>query len=282
MGGVKMRIKTKKTIISCGLAIVLSLTACSTTEVPKNDNEQILEDEFAGITNVSINRFHGNSIMADRDGNIVHEIDFPFLLDSGLVVIGEFVGESHGGFRHKYVEELGEYSGGFPWSFNQLRIIEVLQGDIEVGEIITVSGKYVINRERGSLSIFDCDLTPMRKGDRWIFFIGLFENAVEYFEVLEHEVGLEIAKNGPIYGGNGVYRYPLPTLEIAQSMERSSLGSLRQTDEIETSALGVFTRNEFDFEIYAQVLEHFQIEPQDWVNPGRAFDARLIEIVENR
>jgi hypothetical protein len=48
--------------------------------------------------------------------------------------------------------------------------------------------------------------------------------------------------------------------------------------DIETAALGVYNRNNFDFALYAEILDHFQIEAQDWVNPGRRFDARLIEM----
>jgi hypothetical protein len=50
------------------------------------------------------------------------------------------------------------------------------------------------------------------------------------------------------------------------------------TDVIDSSALGVLHRDEFNFAIYSEVLEYFQIEAQDWVNPGRSYDARLIEL----
>jgi hypothetical protein len=282
MGALKM--KTKKTIMSGILSVVLFLTACSNTEVQQNRNERELQEEFfnSELSKIkSVTRLHSSHVLANEQGESI-VMGFSELLKSEIIVIGEFIEVARCGFSQRNCEISGTPRKEFPWAFNKLLITEVLHGDIEVGEIITVAERYAFDEEHGSIITFDSDLTPMNKGDRWIFLIGLWGNLDEYFEALEHELGIEMVKNGPIYGNFGVYRYPVPTPEIAQSMERSSSGSLRRTDEIEISALGVFTRNEFDFEIYAQVIEHFQIEPQDWVNPGRAFDARLIEIAENR
>jgi len=54
------------------------------------------------------------------------------------------------------------------------------------------------------------------------------------------------------------------------------------TSRIETSLLGVFNRDDFNFGLYAEILRFFQIEAQDRVNPGRGYDAWLIEMRENQ
>ena len=58
--------------------------------------------------------------------------------------------------------------------------------------------------------------------------------------------------------------------------------SLKITDKIETSALGVYKREDFNFGLYAEILDYFKIEAQDWTNPGRDFDAKLIELAKQQ
>jgi hypothetical protein len=69
-------------------------------------------------------------------------------------------------------------------------------------------------------------------------------------------------------------RYPVPNKDIMQNVQAKT------TDKIDTSLLGILDRDEFDFKLYAEILEHFKLEAYDWENPGRSSDARLVEIVE--
>ena len=59
-------------------------------------------------------------------------------------------------------------------------------------------------------------------------------------------------------------------------MEKFSI----ESERIETAELGVLERDSFNFELYVEVLEHFDIQAQDWTNPGRDFDAKLISLVQ--
>ena len=49
-------------------------------------------------------------------------------------------------------------------------------------------------------------------------------------------------------------------------------------DKVELSAVGVFNRDDFSFNLYRLTLEHFQIESQNWENSGRRIDEKLIEL----
>jgi hypothetical protein len=61
-----------------------------------------------------------------------------------------------------------------------------------------------------------------------------------------------------------------------------SFPGLEITDKIDSSVLGVTNRREFSFSLYAEVLDHFNIKARDWVNPGRVYDAWLIEMRKNQ
>ena len=139
----------------------------------------------------------------------------------------------------------------------------------------------------------------MNVGDRWIYFLTDYGTSKEYFNSINHEVGIKISENNRIYAGFGDTangRYPVPDYEIFRTMkEIFPLANERKTskfsdeldyrinriaEKIETSALGVLDRSEFDFGLYAEILDHFKIEAQDWVNPGRDFDVKLVELAE--
>jgi hypothetical protein len=287
----------KKTLTILLITALLTLTACSAGEVsiptesePDTANTDpqlsaILQARAEQIKVVS-RQSPASSLVFDEDGNAVLHIDLPTLLKASLVVIGEFVGESVSGFAYLEREGIGDIAV-FPNAFNQIRVIEVLQGDVEIGEIITVRQEYAVDDD-GFLLTKD-NFTPMNQGDRWIFFLGHFQNAHEWFDAVGHELGIEIAQNESIYsiftGSNfGEGKYPLPDAQLAKAAQEfiSSISdsSTRATvfEEIETSALGVYSRRDFNFALYADILDHFEIETRDWVNPGRDFDARLVEL----
>ena len=171
-----------------------------------------------------------------------------------------------------------------------MQIIEVLQGDLKPGQIVTTMGDYFIDVETGILTSRQ-NLTPMNAGDRWIFALGKFEsnNAFEYFESLNHRLGMQIAEKGDLYvpmryNSDEIARFPLPDVEMMQAIEqvaqisRDIAGIKEVPATIDASFLGVYNRDAFNFGVYAQLLDHFQIGVTNWANPGRSLDARLIEM----
>ena len=272
----------KKLIIIGILTTALLLTACTSSEVSPGSRQGDYENNDKKTEINRIVKLHVNSeLVDDETGEIITDIDLARLLKSDIVVIGEFIENDRGGFTHEQ----------FPFSFNKLLIKEVLKGDIKTDKIITVVQEYAVD-EHGGL-ITTGNFTPMNKGDRWIYFLSKFDNAIEYFDGLGYETGLEISKNEQLYIGweqtpHG--RYPIPDNKILQTMreiipivsEREKRGEVnRIAEKIETSALGILNRSEFDFGLYAEILDHFKIEAQDWVNPGRHFDAKLVELAES-
>jgi hypothetical protein len=251
-------------------AAMLLLTACSSNE------------ESVDESPVWVMRQHANYVMVD---GLPYPIDFEGEMTADIIVIGEFIDESRGGFGFIVVDEVVT-PRGFPLSFNRFRITEVLQGDIEVGDVITIRQGYAIC-EYGLLHS-DEITTPMNRGDRWIYFLRTAdaEAVNEYFKAINHELGLEIASTERIYSTRrGSGRYPLPNDALMRAAGSISWTSGEQADSgyrsavapdnIDTLMLGVYIRDTFDFGLYAEILEHFGLEARDWVNPGQQSDARL-------
>jgi hypothetical protein len=287
--------------ITSTIIIALALTACSATPQEARSTvtqaqaetispqEEIISQsspaekiQINGTEVTAVNKCHGYTVFKRQYFTLAELLDPEQMVD--LVVIGEFVGETRVGYRNHFHEGLEEDVIISTESFNQFLITEVLRGDVEVGDIITVAQTESFDEQSGVLSSSD-NLTPMNKGDRWIYFLK-YDNYVDaYFSA-----------------GFADGRYPLPDGQIMSVMRswsreidkidedlknnninkwsRMHHTAFEVTKEIETCALGVFDRNDFKFGIYLELLEYFQIEARDWQNPGRDFDAGLIEVYE--
>jgi hypothetical protein len=303
----------KKTIASI-LILMLFLAACSSTEIPAETIAETFELKevignaglqsrlgFSSLQQLLEPAHWGANVLEDRSADIA--------------VIGEFIEDASTGFRYDYNAHFGKDVVVNAFARGQFRVTEVLNGDVKRGDVITIVQRYAFDEERGELVSF-CELTPMHKGDRWIYFLN---------------------RNGDTYSlvSGADSRYPIPNEELVQiTDEVSSLLSARDEwirskeqvesrnfDEeewlymrdragnlyrfaeeelekwfelagiigvdtyeilssIDSSVLGVINRYDFNFYIYTEIIEHFGLEAEDWKNPGRDFDARVIEMYE--
>jgi hypothetical protein len=253
----------KKATINDALEILMYLAGMDSNATPGSTIDdaldiliylaglEIINDDFATISKVNI--VHTNRVVYSS----LQQLTDP-LWGIQLIVVGEFVEETEANFRMWFNDALQKDTPFFADAFNKIRITEVLQGDAEVGDIIPIVQRYAFNRAQGELVTWD-ELTPMNKGDQWIMFL-LYDSYVGAYEPAGFSDG----------------RYPLPTPAITESL------SSRAFAQIETADLGVLNRSDFNFDLYAEILDHFDIAPRDWVNPGRASDAKLIEIVQRQ
>jgi hypothetical protein len=240
---------------------------------------------------------------------------FESLINADLIVIGEFTERAEEFFEYSYDDYFEKDIVRGAESFNQLRVTHVLKGDIRVGEVVTVAQAYAYEAERGVLITFS-GLTPMHKGDRWIYFLEYDENTQAYKS-----------------SGDSCGRFPVPTEQILQVVEELRLGldaiekwlsnktPIKENEEytdggwyvsdrsgnyyrvsqeeaikfdsfltkageaavgIDRSVYGRLAPDSFNYVIYSEILDYFNIEAQDWVNPGKDFDERLIELVEEQ
>lgn len=172
------------------LAAALLLTACSTTEnaeiepiseVTESLNEIIETLDTLELTEIV--HVHSDRIVFRT---LERLLDPEWGEGKQIVVIGEFIEEAKSEFIFKYDEHFGKEIVRDVRSFNQLRITEVLQGDVQVGDIVTVVQRYAFEEGRfdngdgrNALVTFS-GMTPMNKGDKWIYFLGYDETVDAY------------------------------------------------------------------------------------------------------
>jgi hypothetical protein len=142
-----------------------------------------------------------------------------------------------------------------------LRVIEVLLGDVEIDDVIPIIQYYTFDNqnERGAIISRD-GLTPIVKGDKWIYFLryNQFEQAYETAGVAHS-------------------RYPVTDKNTWIHVRRGDY------DNVWTGDLGVFERSRFDFVMFAEIIKRFEIEDGDkWFNPSYRLNQYLSELFESQ
>ncbi|MCL2754386.1 MAG: hypothetical protein FWD35_01550 [Oscillospiraceae bacterium] len=263
----------KKSKIAIGAAIIVVafvVAGCSAMTAQQENSE---------VSSVVVVQESG--VFVDGKGGVFSREDMLTLervLECEIGIIGEFIGESSSGFALSHAEHRvpSEWWG---WTFSRLLVTEVLFGDVEVGDILMFASPYALT-DYGTL-LTRTTFTPMQEGDRWLFFVSRWDDAYDYFSVLNHELGMGAATDNTLYTTH-LFRFPLPNAQLHSAAVQADNTRNSTGDEVffdvDTATLGVYNRNDFNFDLYAEILDHFQIKPRDWVNPGRAFDERLIEL----
>jgi len=326
----------KKLITISVLTIAILLTACSNTEISPDKGQE----NDINITEVRFSGGHYDRWIPYTLEELMNEEN---IFNTGSVVIGEFIGETEFRREYKYDDFFKKDILRDVYATNQLQIVQVLKGDIKVGDVVTMDQRYDYDEKSGVFTVIG-DLTPMHKGDRWIYFLGydesvdiyfnlgnpagryplpnkeLMQNFSEFTKIIDEKekwlsdketLGLNAEKynemrgNGDIiFSGSGeeftitVKGYPeefasftfdknlnfrvLKTREDVNKDDEFIERMGAALDKIETADLGLFNRDDFNFILYAEILEYFNIEETDYVNPGREFDAKLISLVEKQ
>ena len=143
-----------------------------------------------------------------------------------VIVVGEFIADSEQEVTSDYDEGFGKNIVTWVTSYNTIEVKKVLKGDVSVGDNLKIGQYYAV--VDGDLITFS-DLTPMQKGDKWLFFLKGYEDG-DYW-----------------CWGDSDARYPVPNTENAP---------MPFTDD---HNLGVFSENDFNWNIYNEILEKYDI-----------------------
>ena len=199
----------KKIIIAFLTLSVLALfTSCSVTEQA---------EEFLDLNLVQLG-----------EGNRLNFFDLESLEShSEIVVVGTFVEDSTQELTYQYEEFFGKEILAFVDSFNNIEVTRVLKGDVNVGDTLTICQNYAVVEDR---FVTYSALTPMMKGDTWIFFLGSSDNGEYYFCTSDSDG-----------------RYPVKDF----TYKRIAL--------TENEDLGVYDAKDFNEEIYNEILEKYDI-----------------------
>lgn len=151
--------------------------------------------------------------------------------DSEIIVIGTFTDDTK-------QEEIYQYNSHFQKdilatiiSTNSIEVLNVIKGDVKAGDTIPVTQDYGISDNQ---FIAISRLTPMLKGDTWLFFLS--------------ENKSEIRKGKYSCTGDNDGRYPLENF------------SYRKTALTDNENLGVYNKEDFREDIYKDILEKYDLK----------------------
>lgn len=201
-----------KKAVSIILIAVISLTfsACSTVSAENND--------FSNIELVE---------WGDADRVVYHELSE---LENGcdIAVIGTFIEDAVSDVTYEYNDYFDKDIITHFKSYSSIEVQTVLKGDVSQGDKLKISQLYAVVDDR-LLTV--SDLTPMMKGDTWIFFLS------------------ESGGDDTFYWctGDSDGRYPVKNCEYAKI-------ALTENEE-----LGVYDKSDFNEAIYNELLEKYDL-----------------------
>ena len=160
------------------------------------------------------------------EGNRLNFFDLESLEShSEIVVVGTFVEDSTQELTYQYEEFFGKEILAFVDSFNNIEVTKVFKGDVNVGDTLTICQNYAVVEDR---FVTYSALTPMMKGDTWIFFLGSSDNGEYYFCTSDSDG-----------------RYPVKDFTYTRI-------ALTENED-----LGVYEVKDFKEEIYNEILEKY-------------------------
>lgn len=220
-----------KKIIALTISIVLlcGLTACSSKE--KAVEKQEITTQKAEAVQETYNGVPLVRVCADR---MIYD-NFKELEEAAdLVVIGEFAEEAQQTLEYQYMGQFGKEVITGAVSSNVIKVNEVLKGEQPEGDI-KISQRYGYDKDNNNQLVTFSDLTPMEKGDKWVFFLFWSEEDETYWTT-----------------GDYTGRYPLPTAEIKQ-LCKSTGDTQRVKENIDWGNYD----NYADVEIYNDIIEAY-------------------------
>lgn len=144
-----------------------------------------------------------------------------------LMVVGKFIDDSEQNERYRYSDFFGKDILYFVTSKNTIEVEKVLIGNANIGDTLQIVQEYGI--VDGDLVTFS-DLTPMQKGDEWLFFLTKDSDLDVYYCASD------------TFG-----RYPVSSTENAPMPLSDS------------PDLGVFDEEDFKWDIYNEIVEKYNI-----------------------
>lgn len=198
-------------LVSMLVLFIISLTACN-----QSSNSSIADD-FSGIKVAK---------WGEADRWVYNNLD-ELEMASDIIVVGTYKESTTQKIDYRYSEAFGKDIIDLVHSYNTIEVSRVIRGDVKQGDLLRVSQGYaIIDDEILTIS----DLTPMVKGDTWIFF-------------------LQGSPDDEIYWctGDSEGRYPV------------SGHQNRRLAISKSSELGVYDEANFRNDIYDELVEKYEV-----------------------
>lgn len=207
------------TTIIAAFAACAALTACSST--PQNSDVSVSQntDTFAGL------KLKRAGITDRVVFNTLDELE----RSSHIAVVGTFINDAEQEVDYEYDPYFKKDIIVDINSTNTIEVTKVLMGDVNVGDKLSIDQNYgIVDGELISFS----ELTPMQKGDEWVFFLRKVAKSDHYICTAESDSRFP-TKNSA--SNNGI----MPLAEGAE--------------------LGVYNEADFNNYIYEEIVEKYDV-----------------------
>lgn len=201
--------------IITALAACASLTACSGT--PKGSEEKPVAFEGIELARTG---------MVDR---VVPDDLEDLEKYSDVAVVGEVIGDMVSDNSYMYSAYFGKEILTFPRSYTTIKVKQVLMGDVNIGDELSI--EQLCGIDDGVLYSIS-DLTPLVKGDEWVFFL----------------CG---GRESNVYGCVADCDSRYPTKNSAAKNSRMSFAPEYQ--------LGVYDEKNFNEKVYNEIVEKYDV-----------------------
>lgn len=199
-------------------ATCVTLTACSGT--PTSESSDKASDPLEGVEFVKT---------GEADRRVAGSLE-DLEKYSDIAVVGEFIEDDVPKLTYRYSEHFGKDIISSFESYNTIEVKKVLMGDVNVGDKLTIAQYYAI--DNGKLYTIS-ELTPMIKGDEWIFFLSKQDDADIYWCTCDSDG-----------------RYPT---------KNSAAQNSRITSVAPEYQLGVYNEWTFKRNIYNEIVEKYDV-----------------------
>ncbi|MBD5103544.1 MAG: hypothetical protein HDT47_01620 [Ruminococcaceae bacterium] len=196
-----------KFIVFLILSILILFTSCGTAENT---------EEFSDLR-----------LVKWGEGNRLEFFDLESLERcSEIVVVGTFIDDATQNVKYKYDDFFGKEILFTVKSLNTIEVTKAFKGDVDVGDTLQVAQEYAIVEDR---LVTDSSLTPMMKGDTWLFFLN--KGNRDFCFCTSDSDG----------------RYPVKDFTYTRI-------ALTENED-----LGVYDKEDFKEEIYNEILEKYDL-----------------------
>ena len=213
--------KTRMFATAMAMTMACGLTACESADSSAEQSSVTENSSMTDWTKLEV-------VQVETDRIVYYTLD-ELQQASDLIVIGEFIDDAEQDVEYQYNDDFKKKSVTDAVSTNEIAVHRVLKGTVpEDG--VRISQRYGILEEENQLVTFS-GMTPMKKGEQWIFFLYYGEGSDSYW-----------------CAGDYTGRYPLPQATAAAA-------NAEQNPEV----FGLYREEQINYPLYQAILNEYEI-----------------------
>lgn len=236
----------KKIIILLVISSILLIACQKEKAVVSGDQRKTSTSESSvdnnlrpdDLSDYEVVRVHGSRILFDNLSDLEGA--------SELIIIGQ-VQDTQQQLDYEYSSEYGKDILMDATSYSKVKVLKVLSGDIDTDEVVVKHECGVLEEEKQLVTF--SEMTPLEKGDVWIFF--LYE---EFLEEDAEDVDEDFLQNTYWCTGDYTGRYPMPDESLLEEIDVTII-----SEEVKSLNYGVWEESNAQHDLYMEILEKYDL-----------------------